>query len=163
MSERIEKQRGPARGSSVIDRFRRACSLREMCSYDLIIKMDRLGLDLNEQSRILEILKEEKFLDEERYARAFVRDKSALDGWGSNKIKFALRNKRISNETISLAIGEIVSEDEERRLNKLLLIKAKSIKSEDSKIKNLNKLVRFAISRGFDYGLSLKVAKEIIG
>jgi regulatory protein len=126
-------------------------------------KMERMGLDESEKQSIINTLIEEKFLDESRYAGAFVRDKSRLAGWGIIKIRYALRARKIPDDVISSALGEITRDAEAERLRKLLAVKAKSFKSDDLTANKLNKLIRFAVSRGFDYELSLKVAKEIIG
>ncbi len=149
--------------SSVVDVFRRMCSLREYCTFDLLKKMERMGLDEGEKQSVINTLKEEKFLDDERFAGAFVRDKSRLGGWGTLKIRYALRNKKIQDEIISDALSEISADSENERLNKILSLKAKSIKSDISFENRLNRLVRFAVSRGYSYELSIKVAKEIIG
>lgn len=149
--------------TSAVDTFRRLCSAREYCIFDLLSKMERMGLDESEKQSIINTLIEEKFLDESRYAGAFVRDKSRLAGWGIIKIRYALRARKIPDDVISSALGEITRDAEAERLRKLLAVKAKSFKSDDLTANKLNKLIRFAVSRGFDYELSLKVAKEIIG
>lgn len=149
--------------SSVVDVFRRMCSLREYCTFDLLKKMERMGLDEGEKQSVINTLKEEKFLDDVRFAGAFVRDKSRLGGWGTLKIRYALRNKKIQDEIISDALSEISADSENERLKKILSLKAKSIRSDISFENRLNRLVRFAVSRGYSYELSIKVAKEIIG
>ncbi len=149
--------------TSAVDTFRRLCSAREYCTFDLLSKMERMGLEEGEKQTIIKTLKAEKFLDDSRFAGAFVRDKSRLGGWGTIKIRYALRNKRIPDDIIYSALGEITRDAEMERLKKLLALKANSFKSDDLTANKLNKLIRFAVSRGFDYELSLKVAKEIIG
>ena len=107
--------------SSVVDVFRRMCSLREYCTFDLLKKMERMGLDEGEKQSVINTLKEEKFLDDVRFAGAFVRDKSRLGGWGTLKIRYALRNKKIQDEIISDALSEISANSENERLNKILI------------------------------------------
>lgn len=146
-----------------LETMRKLCASREMCTSDISAKLTKMGVETGEQESIIKSLTEDKFLDDSRYATAFVRDKSRLSGWGPVKIKFHLRQKSISDRIISVALESIDKAAEQERLHKILLIKYKSLAREEEKEKNLNRLVRFALSRGFDYGISIKVAKEIIG
>jgi len=141
----------------------RLCSVKEMCTSDIIGRMERMGIGKDEQDAILKRLIEEGFLNEERYATAFVRDKSRISSWGRVKIRYALRSKGISDEIIDASLEEVTKDEERDRLHRLLTLKAKSMKMEEPRDKRLAKLVRFAIARGFDYDSSVRVAKEIIG
>ena len=141
----------------------RLCSVKEMCTSDIIGRMERMGIGKDEVDAILKRLIEEGFLNEERYARAFVRDKSRISSWGRVKIRYALRRKGISDEIISESLEEVTNDEESERLRRLLSLKAKSMKMDEPGDKRLAKLVRFAIARGFDYDSSIRVAKEIIG
>ena len=146
-----------------LETMRKLCASREMCTADILAKLVRMGVETEEQHNIIKSLTEDKFLDDSRYASAYVRDKSRLAGWGAIKIKYALRQKSISDQIISAALESIDKAGEIERLRKTVLLKFRSLPKEDEREKSLNKLVRFALSRGFDYGLSIKVAKEIIG
>ena len=159
----ISKERGPNRDSSALDSLRRLCASKEMCSADIRKKLERMGVEEDKQLDILKCLLDEKFFDDSRYSQAFVKDKSRLAGWGTIKIRHALRSKGISEETIISALEGIDRDEEGERLHKILHQKFKSYKKGDDKEKNLGRLIRFALSRGFDYEMSIRVSKEIIG
>jgi len=137
--------------------------MREYCESDILSKLERFELNPGESEKILESLKADKFVDDNRYSRAFVRDKSRLSGWGSRKISFALRRKKIEQNIINEAIKELDKTSEAERLLKILTVKAKTIGKEETRAKKTGKLIRFALSRGFDYEQALSAVNKIIG
>lgn len=153
----------PARGSSALQAMKRVCSMREYCESDILAKLERFELNAGEAEKILESLKADKFVDDNRYSRAFVRDKSRLSGWGGRKISFALRRKKIEQSIIAEAIKELDKTSEAERLLKIMTVKAKTIGKEESRAKKTEKLIRFALSRGFDYDQALSAVNKIIG
>lgn len=143
--------------------MQRICSIREYCEHDIRLKLKRFELSDSEMEAIIIKLKTDNFLSEERFATAFVRDKSRLEGWGTRKIAFALKNRRVSEEAISSALSQIDVESERQTLEKILTAKAKGIKEEEEREKRRAKLIRFALSRGFSYDKILEVVNKIIG
>ena len=126
------------------------CSTSEQCMSDIEAKLSRYDLTEEERTRILRHLVEEKYIDDRRYAEAFVRDKYRFNKWGRIKIAQGLRMKGIDSETISTAMEAI---DEAEYLNILRdLIKAKRKSTRGKNDYEINgKLVRFATGRGFEY------------
>ena len=126
------------------------CSISEQCLSDIETKLSRYDLTEEDRTRILRHLVEEKYIDDRRYAEAFVRDKYRFNKWGRIKITQGLRMKGIDSETISNAMEAI---DETEYLNILHdLIKAKRKSTRGKNDYEINgKLVRFAIGRGFEY------------
>ena len=99
---------------------------------------------------ILKKLLDDKFVDELRYAKSFVRDKFRLNKWGRIKLEYALRQKKIDEKIIQDALAEI---DEKKYFNivaELLQGKSKTLKDKDPGIIKA-KLIRFAQSKGFEY------------
>ena len=94
------------------------CSTSEQCLSDIEAKINRYDLTEEERTRILRHLVEEKYIDDRRYAEAFVRDKYRFNKWGRIKITQGLRMKGIDKETISNAMGVI---DEQEYLDILAL------------------------------------------
>ena len=80
----------------MLDSLRRLCSRRECCSSEIRRKI-RLKGGLDEEA-ILSSLCKDGYLSDRRYASAFARDKSSLDGWGAVKIRYALKNKDIDEQ-----------------------------------------------------------------
>lgn len=150
-------------GSQPLAYMQRICSVREYCEHDIRLKLKRFDLSETETESIIAKLKADKFLDEDRYAAAFVRDKSRLGGWGSRKIVFALKNKRVADRVIDNALSQIDHETERGTLEKVLATKAKELRKEEDRDKLRSKLIRFALSRGFGYDKILEVLNKIIG
>lgn len=132
-----------------LDKMRRLCSRREYCVSDIRTKlMKELEGDAQKVETALNKLKEEKYVDDLRYATAYARDKAAISGWGATKIRYMLSAKGVSKEVISEALSEVDETKASSRLEKLLENKYKSLK-EDPQWKI--KLLRFALGRGYSY------------
>lgn len=129
-----------------------ACAQAEHCEQEMRDKMKRWGMAPEAQNRVVERLTKERYIDNERYARAFVKDKVRYNKWGRRKVQQALWMKRIDDDIQQLVLDEIDDEEYLKVLVPLLKQKRKSIKAANDYELN-QKLVRFALSRGFDYGI----------
>lgn len=133
----------------ILNNLRRQCSRREYCTADVLKKAEKaLDGDHQQAVKVLNVLVEEKFVDDRRYAAAFARDKSSIAGWGAVKIRYMLSAKGISKDIISEALEEVDVRKADDRLRKLLENKDRSLK-EDPQRKM--KLLRFALGRGYSY------------
>jgi len=128
----------------------RLCSRREYCVFDLRTKLKTRSVSSQEAEQVIEALIQQNFLNDERYTRAFVQDKSNLQGWGPEKIRYALRVKQIPDTLIREALAGIDSHAQKETLFRLLETKRRNLKAA-SDIDARNKLIRFAQSRGFTY------------
>ena len=126
------------------------CSTSEQCLSDIEAKLGHYDLTEEERTRILRHLVEEKYVDDRRYAEAFVRDKYRFNKWGRIKIAQGLRMKNIDSETISTALEAIDEEEYLEILGDLIKAKRKSTKGRSDYEVNA-KLCRFATGRGFEY------------
>lgn len=133
----------------VTDRLRGLCSRREYCVEDIRQKALK-ALDGNAAlaAEVVETLVKEKYVDDLRYASAFARDKSSIQGWGEVKIRYMLSARKVSREVIDQALSEIDTERASSKLQKLLETKYKSLR-EDPQCRL--KLLRFALGRGYSY------------
>ena len=136
------------------------CSRSEHCSSEIQEKLKVWGLPAEDSEPVIEKLIAEKYLDEERFARAYAKDKFRFNHWGKQKIAFMLRSKNISSEIVELAFEEIEDEGYLEELRKLLADKEKSIKAKDQYDKR-NKLMRFAMGRGFESSQISMIIKEL--
>lgn len=125
------------------------CSAAEHCRAEISEKLQRWGIAYDAIERILRRLEDEKYIDEERFCRAFINDKYRFAKWGKVKIAQALQLKKISYNTSRLYLNEINEEEYRSVLNGLLASKRKSIHAENEFELN-GKLMRFALSRGFE-------------
>ena len=130
-------------------RLMRLCATRECCRSDLRRKL--ADLPEADADAILETLTREGFVDDARYARAFARDKSALQGWGSLKIKLALQRKGIGGPAIASALEEIDAKAADARMEQVLRAKWKALAREEDPARKEAKFYRYALSRGYGY------------
>lgn len=125
------------------------CASAEHCRAEVVEKMQRWGLPYDAVGRIVERLEQERYIDEERYCRAFIRDKYLFAKWGKVKIGQALQLKKISPMTYRPFFEEIDEDEYLSVLKKLLAAKRKSVRAENTYELNA-KLMRFALSRGYE-------------
>jgi regulatory protein len=95
---------------------------------------------------------EERYVDDRRYARAFVKDKIRYNKWGHRKVQQGLWMKRIDKEIQDEVLNEIDEKEYLNVLKPLLKQKRKSIKANSDYELN-QKLVRFAYGRGFTFDI----------
>jgi len=132
-----------------LSRLEAQCVKREYCVRDIMAKALKAAEgNQAEADELVASLRADKFVDDARYAAAFAREKSSLTGWGPVKISFALRAKGLSETDIAAGLAEIDSSRAEERLERLTAAKWKSLQDDPQ---GKLKLIRFALSRGYDY------------
>ena len=146
--------------SKALSRMANLCARREYCVFDIETKLKRYNLDKETIEKIITRLIKEKYIDEVRYTRGFIKDKIRFNRWGKTKIEFALRQKRVPEDIVAEAFLEYTDEELNNSLQDLLQAKWKTIKG-DSDYEKRNKLIRFGLSRGFDMNNILKCIKKI--
>lgn len=104
--------------------------------------------DAEAAERIVASLVADRFVDDRRYAGAFAREKSSLQGWGPVKIRFQLRGKGIADDVISDALGEIDPEKASAKLDKLAADRYRLLKGDPQ---CRLKLLKALLSRGYGY------------
>ena len=128
------------------------CAQAEHCQQEMRDKMRRWELDETIQGRVLQRLIKERYVDDERYARAFVKDKIRYNKWGRRKVQQALWQKRIDADIQQRVLDEIDEKEYLDILRPLLRQKRKSVKAANDYELN-QKLVRFALGRGFTFDI----------
>jgi len=128
----------------------RLCSRREYCVQEIRMKFKAKGLDGPQIEELIVTLQERNFVDEQRYVHAFVHDKSQLQGWGAEKIRYALRARQIPEAMIREALAGIDPQAQKEKLRRLLETKRRSIKAA-SEDEVRAKLIRFGLARGFAF------------
>ena len=98
--------------------------------------------------RVLGRLVDERFIDDERFARMFVRDKMRFDRWGSRKIEQSLRMKGVAQDIVDGVLADVPADDYVEILRPLLAAKRRTVKAA-SDYELDAKLMRFAMGRGF--------------
>lgn len=144
----------------VLPYLQNICAKREYCSSEILKKaVTALEGDREAAQQMLDSLVADRFVDDARYAAAFAREKSALTGWGPDKIRYNLVMKGIPRPVISAALEEIDAEAAEAKLQKLVAAKCKLLQG-DPYIKF--KLIKYALSRGYGYDTVAPVVERIL-
>lgn len=128
------------------------CAYQERSSFEVIEKLKRMGAEDGEILQVLNALIDAKFLDDERFAKAYAVGKLRIKYWGVNKIKQGLQLKRIDRELIAQAIAAMY--DEENYIGILQQVaqrKWQELHKEKDPWMRKQKLFRFLASRGFNY------------
>ncbi len=132
----------------MLHRMAAYCSAAERCIQDVEKKLEKSELEQDACERIISRLLKEKFIDEKRYARAFVNDKFRFNHWGKYKIHCELYRKGIKESDIDEALIVLNDDEYDSALKDLLKAKLRSVKAKDGR-ERYYKLMRFAIGRGF--------------
>jgi regulatory protein len=136
------------------------CSRREFCKDDIRNKLQTWNIGDNDIEKIIEILINEKFIDENRYARAFVRDKFTYNKWGKIKIAAHLKIKRIPSEIIKTALDSIDIDVYTKCISELIASHRRSVKSKNQYDLKA-KLMRYGLSKGFESSTLYNLLNDI--
>jgi regulatory protein len=135
------------------------CAYQERCVKDVTEKLKTFELTQKDKDEILDYLIDNRFVNNTRFAQAFVKGKINQSGWGLNKIRFHLMQKGIDKEIIDEALQTYDEEAYRQRLIDVLKIKAKTVKAENDFERN-RKLAAYAMQKGFEANLVWDVIKE---
>ena len=136
------------------------CSISEHCVSEADEKLQKWEVAEADRKKIISRLTADDFINEKRYAKAFVKDKFRFNKWGKIKISAALNAKGLDENLISEALGVIDEGEYEEMLASLLKTKLSTLKYTYEYEKQ-GKLFRFAQSRGFEYGVTERVMRSI--
>ena len=128
------------------------CAQGEHCQWEMLEKMRKWELSDEAQARIMERLVKDRYVDDERYARAFIKDKIRYNKWGRRKVEQALWMKHIDDDIRQRTLDEVDDEEYLSVLRPLLQEKRRTTKASSDYELN-QKLIRFALGRGFTYDI----------
>ena len=155
-----KKSAQPLSPDQVLDKMAKYCAYQERCVRDVRDKLKTFDLPQEEKDKILDYLVDNRFVNDERFAKSFVRGKVNQSGWGLNKIRFHLVQKGIAKETIDEALGQTDEEVYRQRLIDILKTKSKTVKTEND-FEKKRKLAAYAMQKGFEGSLVWEVLKEL--
>ena len=127
---------------------------------DVKDKLKTFELPQEEKDKILDYLLDNRFVNDERFAKSFVRGRVNQSGWGLNKIRYHLMQKGIAKELIDEALSQTDEEVYRQRLIDILRTKAKTVKAEND-FEKKRKLAAYAMQKGFEGSLVWEVLKEL--
>lgn len=137
------------------------CAYQERCHKEVEQKLYDLNMIPAAKEKILLHLMQHNFLNEERYAKAYVRGKLSIKKWGKIKIASELKFKNISSYNIKQALNDIDENAYLKNLQQLAEKKLPLIK-ESNAFKKRNKLSTFLISKGYEPNLVFELAKKYV-
>lgn len=137
------------------------CSRSEQCSTDIRKKMAAFDIVQEVVDEIIEKLKSEKFIDDERYVKAYVSDKFRLNKWGRIKMRYYLRAKGLSDSIIDVGMTAIDNDQYIKVMLATMKEKAKKYKSAE-KYERAAHVIRFTQSRGFEPELIHRHLNEVL-
>ena len=155
-----KKPAQPLTPDQVLDKMAKYCAYQERCVKDVRDKLKTFDLPQAEKDKILDYLLDNRFVNDERFAKSFVRGKVNQSGWGLNKIRFHLVQKGIVKELIDKALGQTDEAVYRQRLIDILRTKAKTVKAEND-FEKKRKLAAYAMQKGFEGSLVWEVLKEL--
>ena len=132
------------------------CSGREYCCDDIRNKLISWGVAANDSEKIITILINENFINEHRFASAFVNDKFNYNKWGKIKIAAHLRMKKIPGNIIKSSLDSIDYDVYKKTLNDIITSHRRSVKAKNQYDLKA-KLLRYGLSKGFESGLLYEI------
>lgn len=157
----LSRRKGAERLNSdqVLDKMAKYCAYQERCVKDVTDRLKTFDISQTEKDEILRYLVDNRFVNDERFAQAFVRGKINQSGWGLNKIRFHLLQKGIAKEIVVEALQGTDEDVYRQRLINILKTKARTVKAEND-FEKKRKLAAYAIQKGFEASLVWEILKE---
>ncbi len=126
------------------------CDRQERCHSELRTKLYKEGLYGNQVEEFIAMLISENYINESRFAQAYVSGKFRIKRWGRNKITQQLNLKRVSPYCIKEGLKEIDEEEYEKTVSQLIDKKKHDYRSEKNPYLLKNKIAKYVMTRGFE-------------
>ena len=155
-----EKQNKQISEEKALSRMMNICAKKEYCTFDIKQKLYKLNLPSEAIDRVIIELINKKFIDNARYTRSFISDKSRFSKWGLRKIKYSLKLKQIPDSVIDEVLEELEPNQFTKDLQPIIEQKMKSVKG-NTEYEKRAKVIRFALGRGFEMNDIIKCLDKI--
>ena len=140
-----------------LPKIKQYCAYQERCHSEVKEKLYSFGLYKNDVEQLISQLIEENYLNEERFAIHYAGGKFRMKQWGKVKIKYALKQKQVSDFCIKKALKEIGEDDYMKTLQKLAEQKLKTLKSEKNIFTRKRKLQDYLLQKGYERELVIQM------
>lgn len=151
--------RRPTTYEEALSKTTALCSGSEYCIHQIREKMEKWQVAPADMDRVIDYLLDERYIDEARFCRAYCHDKLRYNHWGRIKISQMLRLMHLDKIDIQEGIDSIDEDEYTAILEALIKAKLPSIKANSDYERN-GKLIRFALSRGFEMDLICRLVKQ---
>nr|WP_321232666.1 regulatory protein RecX [uncultured Psychroserpens sp.] len=142
-------------------RLERYCAYQERCHKEITQKLYEMRMIPEARDQIIVHLLQHNFLNEERYAKAFVRGKFRIKKWGKQRLQLELKRKDINKTIISIALKEIDNTDYYKTFHALAEKKEATIRDSNLQ-KRRKKLADYLLYRGWESHLVYDKIRELI-
>ena len=147
---------------AALEKARRFCNYQERCTSEVIQRLKEWNVTGEPAQKILNDLREETLLDDERFAKAFARGKFRIKNWGTGKIQAGLRAKNLPDGLIKIALAELPQEDQNNTML-ALLEKKNALLKETNPQKRKTKLASYAMQKGYRGDALWKTIDALVG
>jgi len=144
-----------------LQQIKHYCAYQERSHSEVKEKLYSFGLWKEDVETIIAQLIEENYLNEERYAKVFAGGKFRMKKWGRVKIKYALKQKKVSEYCIKQGLKEIEEDQYRDTLKDLLQQKWKSLRSEKNLFIKRRKATDFLVQKGYETELVSEALAEL--
>lgn len=132
-------------------------SYSQKTSFELEKLLKNNDFDADAINKTIEFLKSYKLIDDKAYVKSFINDKSNISKWSRNKIRYALRSKKIDDQLIETYLSYISDDEEFQKAYDFAVKKSRRKTDYDTK----QKVYRYLSSKGFEYDIISRVIGEI--
>ena len=140
--------------------LKKYCIYQDRCHSEVRTRLLKLKIYGDDLEDIISDLIQENYLNEERFAKAYVRGKYRMKSWGRIRIIMGLKQKKVSEYCIRQGMKEILEEEYIENLERLLR-KRVDIRPASNKLTLQNELIKFARNKGYSYEECRTLAKQL--
>ncbi|HUR10921.1 MAG TPA: regulatory protein RecX [Flavitalea sp.] len=141
-----------------LQKIRHFAGYQERCHQEVKDKLYSFGLYGADVEELVARMIEENYLNEERFATMYAGGKFRLKNWGRVKIRYELKQKRISDYCISIGLKAIDEKSYRATIEKIAQKKWNSLSSEKNQFTKTAKTLESLIAKGFE----AKLVREIL-
>lgn len=134
------------------------CSLSEHCVSELMDKFNFWTVPWEHREKIIQFLVKENYINEKRFASAFIKDKFAYNKWGKIKLRIELKTKKLEESIIEEALSKITEKEYRSMITKLMQEKEKNITFRNE-YERKGKLFRYLSGKGYENEYIYEVLK----
>jgi regulatory protein len=155
-----EKQRTPPTFLEAKVKLEAWCAYQERCQFEVTQKLFDWQFSVEQRDQLIADLISNRFIDEERFASAFVSGKFRIKHWGRNKIRQHLKQKRISEYSIKKGFQEIDPDEYWVTLLRLTARKLAEKKRNETIWQSRARVQRYLSAKGYEFDLIADALKE---
>lgn len=154
------KEKKQLSGEEILEKIRHYCAYQERSRLQVLRKLRQLGCSELEEDNMLKMLAEGNYLNERRFVEQYIRSRSAAKGWGPARLSQALLRETGATHREEISGNSESLKKALQKLEKDLLKKKQELlRRQDPMLRE--KLLRFCLSRGFDFETALKVVSGV--